>query len=474
VSKQLKPILAERPYLLKGSKDLANKLAQLKLIPGKKIFLVSGDIVAFYPNVPRDKCVDITKHMFMDWIGNKQTLAEKHLFSACLRLATRNLIFDFMGRTYRQLQGLAMGVACSPDLANLYGGYYEEQILPIEGVPFFGRFIDDVLAVVYANSAQEALDKIAVIQYDAVEIEYSASEWSMPFLDLLVYVDQGTGQIQHKPYRKARNHLERIPWASSHPKDVKKGTFIGEMSRLATLSSTSGNYLEALDHLSKIYIARGYPPDLIKSWLKDNTQKRWRNRLGKSESLSDVFVLKSHFNPVWSSFNIHELGQIVTTRWLGFLESQDDLNRQLERSNRTQLIGGNPVDWEYGFGDGAGQGPTALALPMLKSDERRNALLRKASAEAEADRAAGAPSNPLVESDVADPFIPILKPLGFRGHVEEHRVLDIRKLGYHERKWLISRKRNFNLADLVSKLKKNVLYLSDHDPIMDGNVDVWD
>ena len=149
--------------------------------------------------------------------------------------------------------------------------------MPIEDVVYFGRFIDDVLAVVYVNSEAEALHKCSVIKYDSLEIEWSASDMAMPFLDLLVYIDQGTGQVEHKPYRKARNHLEQITWASKHPNDIKKGKFMGEMSHLATLSSTQANYLEALDHLSKIYVARGYPPDLIKSWLKGNTSKCWQN-----------------------------------------------------------------------------------------------------------------------------------------------------------------------------------------------------
>jgi hypothetical protein len=74
------------------------------------------------------------------------------------------------------------------------------------------------------------------------------------------------------------------------------------------------------------------------------------------------------------------------------------------------------------------------------------------------------------------PLIVIPKPLGLRGtHIEERLALDIRKLGYHHRKWLVSRKRNFNLFDLVAKLKQHVLYLStDPDVIMDGSVDTWE
>src|ERR1700677_1094328 len=100
------------------------------------------------------------------------------------------------------------------------------------------------------------------------------------------------------------------------------------MSRLATLSSTIGTYLEAIKELSSLYVARGYPPELIKCWVKDNTSVRWRGRLGRPEPLGDVFVLKTHFNPIWGSFNVHELGRVVIDHWLEFLERQDDNNRR--------------------------------------------------------------------------------------------------------------------------------------------------
>jgi hypothetical protein len=251
-----------------------------------------------------------------------------------------------------------------------------------------------------------------------------------------VYIDQGTGRIEHKPYRKARNHLERIPWTSAHPKDVKKGTFIREMSRLATLSSTHASFVEALHDLSSVYIARGYPPELIKQWLRDNSAKRWQNRLGKTESRDSVFVLKSHFNPVWNAFDIHELGHWVVNRWLEFLESQDELNR----------------------------------IRQFPAPEQGTLEAPFTPAEALSDGEAGPAEMP----DAG--YILISKRIGYGGkHVEIVRALDIRKLGYQHRDWIVSRKRNFNLFDLVSKLKKDVLYLStDPDVIMDGSVDTWD
>ena len=318
VSKTLKPFLEARPYVLKGSKDLAKKLADLTIPQGKKIYLVSGDIVAFYPNIPRSKAITIASN---GWRAFKRdaSLEEIDFVWKSIILANGDLMFKFQDQTYLQKKGLAMGVSCSPDIANLFGAYYEEKFFnePHPEWLFFARFIDDCIAVIAASSPEEALLHTSHLKYEGVELVWSVSEWSTPFLDLLVYIDPFSNKVEHMPYRKALNHKERIPWASHHPKHVKKGTFLGEMSRLATLSSKQKHYLTAIEELASLYIGRGYPMALVRNWIKDNSAKRWANRLGEpTERNPSIFVLKSSFNPAWDRFNVHELATCIKEAWL--------------------------------------------------------------------------------------------------------------------------------------------------------------
>src|SRR5882757_3607362 len=60
ISKKLKPLVEVAPTILKGTKDLAIKLSKIDLDSNRQWFLVSGDVVAFYPNVPLEQCLDIT------------------------------------------------------------------------------------------------------------------------------------------------------------------------------------------------------------------------------------------------------------------------------------------------------------------------------------------------------------------------------------------------------------------------------
>jgi hypothetical protein len=122
---------------------------------------------------------------------------------------------------------------------------------------------------------------------------------------------------------------------------VHKGTFLGEMSRMAVLSSNPDNYIHALEDLQSIYIAHSYLPGLISKWTKDNITKRWINCLRETTSddrmavnrpgvdTSNLLILKIVFNPIWDKFNVHELAEVVVDHWLSSLNNWGWYNKQL-------------------------------------------------------------------------------------------------------------------------------------------------
>ena len=329
-SKMLKPLIAEALTVIHGSKDLAIKLSQLVLNPGSKYYIVTGDVVAYYPNIPLAKCLDRVNDMLIDWILRNEPDSKKQwnglsidaflrLFKEALSVGNTELLTQFDGKVYLQLNGLAMGVADSPDLANLYGWYCERRdgVLNDSRIAFYGRYIDDCLGIVYARSPQEALAILKErVNIDDCEITWDVGN-AQPFLDMLLYIDN-RGKLQHKPFRKAKSLHQRVPWVSAHPIDVKRGTFYGEMSRLATLSSNYDNYLDALDWLVTIYVCRGYDMALCKYWIRQKIKERWENRLTvKPAEDNAVLVLKSEFNTAWEFFNATTLGDTI----LGYMRS---------------------------------------------------------------------------------------------------------------------------------------------------------
>jgi hypothetical protein len=401
VSKKLKPLIEAAPTILKGTKDLAIKLSKINLDTNRKWYIVTGDVVAFYPNIPLEYCLDIAAELYEEYVGKPTTDEEykaMRIFLLCLRTGNQNLITRYKDKVYKQKNGLAMGISDAPDLANLFGWFFERHcnVLGHPLIPFYGRFIDDIIGVVYASSETEAVNIISIVKFEGCVIEWGASDHYLPFLDMTIYRD-ANNRLQHMPYRKARSHQERIPWISHHPLDVKRGTYIGEMSRLATLCSLHSHYIDAIKSLSALYIVRGYPSNLIVNWTRNNIATRWQNRLSENRrEHEDLLVLKSQFNTAWNYFSATELGDTVLGYWRGWLAAAESNTY----SARYPMFSGDCGDLE-------GTEPARCAVVVT-------------------------PSGP-------------------------SPVPDIRTIAFANRRMIVSRKRTRNLFDLTSLWKKTVL-----------------
>ena len=348
VSKMLKGIVKTKQGIIHGSKDLALKLHSLKSLPPvkfdagemKRLYFVSGDVVVFYPNVDVQKAHQIASNYLIEYYGSfgeeldldwvPHDVNNIRMFREALFIANKNLLCQFDRKIYCQVRGLAMGVALSPDLANLYGCFFEDRagIHLHPDIPFYGRYIDDCLGLVYAKdemSAKRLLENLII--FDNCTIEWSASDSYMTFVDMTLFFDKNK-TLQWCPYRKPLNHFEHIPWISAHPVYVKKGTFLSELSRVAMLSSQYDTYVSACREVADIYIARGYPPMLIASWLRENYSTHWDACLNNNEQTkADALVLKSEYNVFWNFFNVQLLAEHMKTRWMEALQTLSFGNR---------------------------------------------------------------------------------------------------------------------------------------------------
>lgn len=331
VSKALKPVIALYPSIIQGTRHLAKTFKALpRLDPNRRWYIVTGDITAYYPNIDRAEALrrTIRLHSAYHTDEHPDGTAYRRAFNTALMIANKRLIFDFENDSYEQIRGIAMGVACSPDIANIYGLISEIEntgwlgvttgIPQPDHVAYYGRYIDDVISIVAAESSAAAIEIVAgIAKYPGCEVTFDCTEHSCAFLDMWLMLDHTTGRIEHKPYRKAYNHLERLPWISGHPKDIKRGVFLGEMSRLATLCSDVRYYIEAIKESGTLYVQRGYPVDLVNRWIKDNLKVRWDNRLGVEAQRARIAVqvLKTQFNPIWQGFDVHKLETLVKGEW---------------------------------------------------------------------------------------------------------------------------------------------------------------
>lgn len=310
------------------------------------------------------------------------------------------------------------------------------------------------------------------------------------FLDMHIYFDVTTQSIEHRPYQKKNNHLERIPWISSHPKDVLRGAFISEMSRLATLNSTRLGYESSISTLRLLYIGRGYPAKVVEHWAKEQLEKRWLARLEEpKERERGVLVLKSEFNAIWDKFNSHELMNVIRQKWEkghaevpwcneplcerfdhgGFGRLQLRLGA-LERTRREismlQGLVGDPNFMAVGTAEGnaalverlAGHVAEETRLDVSVSCSLDTVTLGAASQSVvwrpdvrseislgPVDMSIGN-STPVRAMPAGRPYLQLREP-----------IFDLRKASFVNYELLVSRKRTTQLSDLLSIWRKEVL-----------------
>ena len=240
-----------------------------------------------------------------------------------------------------------MGIACSPDIANLFAASCENSIVPdlrSRGLLYYKRYIDDCFALVAADSLRSAFDVVEQIKFDPVRIIWTGSQISQDYLDVTVSIDPILRAVDTRPYRKALSHHERVPWISSHPIDVKRGTYMSELSRLAHLSSKVSFYYDAVHDANSIYLARGYPPKVINKWVKQHAAKLWRKSRSET-TISTVegerlWVIKTEFNPAVEHVNVRHLKESIENKWREGIA----LERKRIIMEALPSVGENPMD----------------------------------------------------------------------------------------------------------------------------------
>ena len=95
------------PTIIHGTKDVVIKLSRLKLTDWK-YFIVTGDVVTFYPSIPIENCIDITLEYFEEFYYHKMDendfdrLIDTLIFVKALCVTNTKLIFIHDDQLYEQ------------------------------------------------------------------------------------------------------------------------------------------------------------------------------------------------------------------------------------------------------------------------------------------------------------------------------------------------------------------------------------
>ena len=164
--------------------------------------MTSFDVNSLFTNIPLTETINIA----VDLICNAKPdlkITRTDIFEL-FEFATSKTNFLFQGVVYDQIDGIAMGSALAPTLANLFMGYHEKRWLDDyedAGPSFYRRYVDDIFAVF--NSEVEAENFFNYLNRQHPNITFTqekSTNGKLPFLDVLIdNIDGLKTSVYHKP-----------------------------------------------------------------------------------------------------------------------------------------------------------------------------------------------------------------------------------------------------------------------------------
>ena len=136
-----KYLYKKNPHIL-TSTDHA--LKELKKFKGKDFKFISLDVKSLYTSIPLNE--GISSLQVLATLSWRASVDERRILSLIDTVLFNNF-FEFEGIQRKQLKGVAMGSPLGPAFANVFMLSIDKEILRIEGVVKYYRYIDNILII---------------------------------------------------------------------------------------------------------------------------------------------------------------------------------------------------------------------------------------------------------------------------------------------------------------------------------------
>jgi len=305
----LLPIQRACSWICESSRDLCEEVETFNM-RGKMVRIHTGDVASMYTAIPWTAfrvALASMVHWYPAYNGNE--VLEQWILEAA-KLLWDNTVFQLGNRLWHQTDGVPMGIHCGPVFANLYLAFYEKHYLQnFDGL--YRRYIDDIFVLHPDDDVVSDL-----IQAPGMKIAWAHSDVGLSFLDAWFHLHQGSTEVCFRPFEKALNHHQYLPWRSSHPLSVKKGMVKGELTRCANICYRESYFKTWKAAFLQRLIKRGWPRQAVHNWGRQVHFHRKRADFGTARARSgDYIIAISRYNPAWNSVSSTDIWQSMLTTW---------------------------------------------------------------------------------------------------------------------------------------------------------------
>jgi len=215
----LQPLACTHPAYVTDTYHFTDRVRG-QVIP-QDAFLVTGDVTALYTNMDIDLTISIIREIFAEFPSARRP--DEQLL-CLLELTLRNNDFEFAGRIFLQICGIAMGKRYAPSMANIFLRKFDKRaaygffIKPL----LYLCFLDDI-HFVWTGTRQELSDYKNYLNtlMPGTKVNLTAHSQITEFLDVFIYKvphGPGTAQLQTRVFFKSTDTHQLLHSSSYHPK----------------------------------------------------------------------------------------------------------------------------------------------------------------------------------------------------------------------------------------------------------------
>ena len=242
------------------------------------------DVSSLYTSIPHHAALSAIRH-YLNQRQDPQIPTDTFLRLTELVL-TQNC-FQFNGRFFRQVKGVAMGTKMGPSVACLTMGHFEEQLFSQYTGPrpiLYKRYIDDIVGV--ATGSRHDLESfIHFVESFCPFLKFThcISDSSVVFLDLQLSISNRsiTSNLHFKP-TDSHNYLL---YPSNHPKSCTKSIPYSQLLRAKRICSDESDFAKSSEQILSFFEKRQYPTKILSNALQriqrtsraDALEKRTKN-----------------------------------------------------------------------------------------------------------------------------------------------------------------------------------------------------
>ena len=246
--------------------------------------LVSFDVVSLFTNVPLKRTVNvIIDRIYKDKVietNLKKNTLKKLVLDCCTKTA-----FSFNDKIYEQIDGVCMGSALGPVLANIIMTELEKRVLPKlianGAIKFYIRYVDDTLVLIKEDKVNEVLQSFNAFDQNLKFTVDSFEDGVVHFLDILVHSNGDTDV-----YSKSTNTGQYTHFDSYTPWGYKISWARALFNRASRICSNTTLFQKQKLRISKILSWNGFPSYIRKKLIKqfaENAERRMNNQQQRNE-----------------------------------------------------------------------------------------------------------------------------------------------------------------------------------------------